>query len=82
MVSEQLVDLSRLPTYAASLGGVGEALGPREWTLVAVGASCAFAGALVGVRYLKKVTLGVVRLIVVALMFLIGAALMAGVIGS
>lgn len=47
-----LIDISRLPTYAASFEG--EALGTHGWKLVAVGTVCAFAGALLGTRYLKK----------------------------
>lgn len=76
-----LVDLARLPTYAASFEG-GVALGAHGWALVGVGTLSAFAGALLGVRYLKKATVGVVRAMVVGLMLLIGAALVAGVLGT
>lgn len=77
-----LVDLSRLPTYAASFGEAGVGLGNRGWALVGVGTLSAFAGAFLGVRYLNKATIGIVRTIVATLMLLIGAALIAGVLGS
>lgn len=77
-----LVDLSRLPTYAASFGTGGVGLDSHGWALVGVGTLCAFVGAILGVRYLKKATIGVVRAMVAALMLLIGAALATGVLGS
>lgn len=77
-----LVDLSRLPTYAASFSGTNSGLGSRGWMLVAVGTLSAFAGAWLGVRYLKRATIGRVRAIVAALMMLIGTALVAGLLGS
>ncbi|MBN8831898.1 MAG: sulfite exporter TauE/SafE family protein [Sphingomonadales bacterium] len=76
-----LVDLARLPTYAASFHG-SAALGAHGWALVAVATLCAFAGAFLGVRYLKKATIGVVRAIVATAMLVIGATLIAGVLGG
>ena len=75
-----LIDLSRLPTYAASFRG-SATLGGHGWALVAVGTLCAFAGAFLGVRYLKKATIGIVRAMVAGLMLLIGTALIAGALG-
>ena len=77
-----LVDLSRLPTYAASFGATRLDPGGREGALVLVGTLCAFAGAWLAVRHLKKATIGVVRGIVATLMLAIGAALIGGVLGS
>lgn len=77
-----LIDLSRLPTYAASFDAGGVGLGDRGWALVGVGTVCAFAGAFLGVRYLQKATIGIVRAMVATLMLLIGAALVAGVLGA
>lgn len=77
-----LIDLSRFPTYAASFGADGLGLDGRGWALVGFGTLCAFAGAFLGVRYLKKATIGAVRAIVATLMLLIGAALVTGVLGS
>lgn len=77
-----LIDLARLPTYAANFGAADTAFGGRGWALVAVGTLCAFAGAWLGVRYLKKATVGVVRMMVATMMLLIGTALMTGLLGS
>ncbi len=77
-----LIDLSRLPTYAASFRGGDIAFGDHGWELVGVGTLCAFAGAFLGVRYLKKATIGTVRWIVAAMMLLIGAAIFSGLLGS
>ena len=75
-----LIDLARLPAYAASFGG-NTRLSGHAWSLVAVGTLSAFAGAFLGVRYLKKATIGVVRAIVATAMLVIGSALIAGVLG-
>lgn len=75
-----LVDLSRIPAYAATIGGDG--LAGVDWRLITFATLCAFAGAFLGARYLAKATIGIVRAMVAALMFIIGAALVAGMIGS
>jgi uncharacterized membrane protein YfcA len=77
-----IVDLSRLPTYAASFAENTLAFSGRPGALIAVGTLCAFAGAWLGARYMKKATIGVVRVLVVSFMLLIGAALITGVLGS
>ena len=77
-----LIDVARLPTYAASFAGNALALGDRSWALVGIGTFCALAGAILGARYVEKVTIGGIRVAVAALMFAIGAALVAGPIGS
>ena len=77
-----LIDVSRLPTYAAGLRAAQDGLGGHGWELVGVGTVSAFAGAFLGVRYLHKATIGVIRSIVAALMLLVGAALLTGVLGS
>jgi uncharacterized protein len=76
-----LIDLSRLPVYAITFADLGQ-FGGREGALVAVATLCAFAGAYLGTRYLVKATIEIVRLTVAALMFLVGAALVAGIIGG
>lgn len=77
-----LIDLSRLPTYAAAFTDNTLAFSGRPGALIAVGTICAFAGAWLGARYMKKATIGVVRFLVVTFMLLIGAALVTGVVGS
>lgn len=75
------VDLSRLTTYAASFTATGLNPVGREGILVLVGTLSAFAGAYVATRHLDRITIGVVRYSVAALMLLIGAAMVAGVLG-
>lgn len=75
-----LVDLARIPAYAASIGG-GDIVA-RQWPLMTVATICAFAGAFLGTRYLKKATIGVVRAFVAGLMFMVGGSLVAGIIGN
>lgn len=77
-----IIDVSRLPTYATGFRDAHQGLGGHGWSLVAVGTLCAFAGAFLGMRYLRKATIGVIRSIVATTMLLVGAALLAGVIGS
>jgi uncharacterized membrane protein YfcA len=77
-----MIDISRLPTYVATFATGAFALSPHELQLVAAGTMSAFVGAWLGARFLKKATLGVVRLIVATLMLFIGAGLIAGVIGA
>lgn len=76
-----IIDLSRLPTYAASFSGAALG-GDQELRLIAVGTLCAFAGAWLGARYARKATLGVVRAIVAALMLAIGTGLILGFLGT
>jgi len=75
-----LVDMSRIPIYAATIGK--SSLEGADWRLIAFATLCAFAGALFGARYLTKATIGIVRATVAGLMFVIGGALVAGLIGS
>lgn len=77
-----LIDLSRIPTYLAAFSQDGLYLGESELLHVAVGTLAAFLGAYLGVRLLKKTTIGIVRAAVAVLMLLIGAALILGVVGT
>ena len=77
-----LIDVSRLPTYATGFRAAHQELGSHGWSLVAVATLCAFAGAFLGVSYLRKATIGVIRSIVATAILLVGAALLSGVIGS
>ncbi|HYG26969.1 MAG TPA: sulfite exporter TauE/SafE family protein [Caulobacteraceae bacterium] len=77
-----LIDLSRLSTYAASLADGELTLGGRDGLLVLLSTVAAFAGAYLGARFVQKVTIGAVRTTVAVLMFVIGSALMAGLIGA
>lgn len=80
-VSTVIVDTVRLVAYGvsfhtASWAALPEGLGP----LVAAATLAAFAGAFLGARLLKKVTLMFVQIVVAAMMVLVGAGLAAGML--
>lgn len=77
-----LVDLSRLPTYVATLDPDTLDLAGHDGALIAVGTLCAFAGAWLGAKYLKRATIRVVRVSVAALMLMIGLGMITGLLGS
>ena len=72
-----LIDFSRLGVYSASLANVGESL---DYGLLVGAVLSAFAGALMGNLYLKKLTMTGVQRIVAALLFLVACGLMSGVL--
>jgi len=76
-----MVDVSRLATYAARFWAAGIAPEGREGLLVLTATLAAFAGAFVGSRWLEKVTIGLVRGLVAAMMLVIGSLMLAGIIG-
>ncbi len=72
-----MVDLSRMTVYGADISAHGEAI---AWRLV-IGASLfAFAGAYIGGKMLKKVTLRSIQLMVSALLIVVGCGLISGVL--
>ncbi len=72
-----MVDLSRMTVYDADISSHGEVI---AWRL-AIGASVsAFAGAYIGAKLLKKVTLRSVQLIVSVLLIVVGGGLIAGIL--
>lgn len=75
-----IVDLTRLATYAATFES-GFDPAKREGLMVLVGTSSAFLGAYLATRHLNRVTIGAIRYSVAGLMFVIGVALAAGVVG-
>ena len=77
-----IVDLARLPGYFAAFTASDLPLGGRDGLLIAAGTLSAFAGAWVGSRYVRKATIGTVRLIVAILMLAIGAGLALGLVGE
>lgn len=72
-----MVDLSRMVIYGVGLSDQGETI---EWPLVIGASISAFAGAYVGAMMLKKVTLRSVQLMVSALLIVVGAGLIIGVL--
>jgi uncharacterized membrane protein YfcA len=76
-----LVDLTRISVYAALFAAAGHGSGGFDgWGLVMTGAVSAFAGVLVGKRYLQKVTMTSVRTLVGVLLFGVGLALLTGLL--
>jgi hypothetical protein len=71
-----LVDATRIPVYARSIGGVMTDHG----VLLAVAVSAAVLGVWLGTRLLKKVTIRSIRVTVSLLLVLLGIALGSGVI--
>jgi uncharacterized protein len=72
-----MVDFTRLPLYfarfdAADLGS--------QWKILTVATLCAFAGAWLGNRYLKKMTLSAVQYITAGFMFVFAILLGVGII--
>lgn len=77
-----LIDLARVPTYAAGLSSTFSEVSSAEIQLVVFGTLCAFLGAWTGSRLVKKTTILSLRYIVAFLMFAIGSLLIVGVIGN
>jgi uncharacterized membrane protein YfcA len=77
-----LIDLARLPTYALQLSQVGMIAQQDTLQMLAAATISAFAGAWIGAKYMRKVTIGFVRLIVALMMILIGLALASGLLSA
>ena len=77
IVIATLIDLTRLGVY---FGRVVEVNWAENWQLLLVAVGCAFTGAYVGNKLLKKVTLGAVQVMVTVCLFLLAVALGLGVI--
>ncbi len=72
-----LIDFSRLGVYATSLINVGARL---DFGLLTAAVLSAFAGAAVGNRYLKNLTMVGIQRIVAAMLFVVAVGLMSGVL--
>lgn len=72
-----LVDLTRLPVYFSRFDAVGL---QEQWLLLLTATLCAFAGAYLGSRFLKKMTLGAVQTLTTAMLLLIAVLLGLGVV--
>lgn len=77
-----LVDITRVSVYAALVsGGALSALAqPREMWLIAAGTLAAFAGVLIGRRFLSKVTMRTVQQLTGVMLLLIALLLGAGLL--
>jgi len=76
-----LVDLTRISVYVALFSAAGGHVSDfNGWPLVITGAVSAFAGVLVGKRFLQKVTMTSVQTLVGILLFGVGLALVTGLL--
>lgn len=71
------IDVTRLGVYARSLSGVRAQL---DWALLAAAVAAAFAGALLGNRYLRKVTMAAIQRLVAVLLIVVAVLLMVGIL--
>ena len=72
-----LVDFTRLPVYFTRFTGAGLM---EEWGIVVFATACAFAGAWIGARYLKKVTFRLVQWVTGGFMLVFAVLLAMGVL--
>lgn len=77
-----LIDIVRIPTYFLSFNGLNLNIKNSQVTLIGAAVVFAFLGAWIGTRFMKKVTLTYIRIIVAVLMIVIGTLLIVGIIGS
>jgi len=76
-----LVDLTRITVYMGLFAVAGgSAAQVSAWPLVVAGAAAAFCGVMLGKRYLHKVTMRSVQLLVGAMLFGVGFALLFGLL--
>lgn len=80
VVCSIIVDTLRITIYGMSFINVFQDVEEDTSKLIAVATLAAFGGALLGVRLLRKVTLGFVRRAVATMMILVGAGLAGGVL--
>ena len=74
------VDLSRIAVYLALISGARMSGEFAAWPLVVTGSLAAFAGVLFGRRYLEKVTMNWIQLLVAVLLLGVGCGLILGLI--
>lgn len=77
-----LVDLARIATYAVLFfpAGTTSPIGPGQWPLILTGILAAFAGVLLGRRFLHRVTMTAVQALTGVLLLAVALALGAGIV--
>lgn len=77
-----MVDMARIATYALvfMMTGNGSPVGPDQWPLVTAAVAAAFAGVMIGKKYLHKVTMKVVQALAGTLLLIIAVILGAGLV--
>jgi hypothetical protein len=79
-VSAVIVDLSRIPVYGVALLALDVEDTSGMWPLVAGATLFAFAGAYLGNRYVHKVTLHALQVIVTVMLVAVGTAMATGLV--
>ena len=85
-VISAIVDAVRIAVYAAGLAWMARSpdyavlTSPRTLALIAAACIAGFLGSFLGARFLRKITLAAVRTTVAVLLFLVAAALAAGIL--
>lgn len=77
-----LIDFARLPTYALHLAHASDLVESESLSMLGAATLSAFAGAWLGARYMQKVTIVLVRVVVAAMMIVIGVALASGLLAT
>lgn len=72
-----MVDRSRLLIYSADISVISNSV---EWPLVLAASASAFAGAYVGPKVLKKITIRLVQIVVSLLLVMVATGLIGGVL--
>jgi uncharacterized membrane protein YfcA len=80
VVSAVIVDAVRLAVYGVAFLAEHFARSRELMAPIAVGMACAFVGAVLGKRLLRKITLRAVQIVVAVMMLLVGGGLAAGLI--
>ncbi len=80
VVSAVIVDAVRLVVYGVTFLAEHFAQSQELMIPVVVGIACAFIGAVLGKRLLRKITLRAVQVVVAVMMLLVGGGLAAGLI--
>ncbi len=77
-----MVDMARISTYVAMflLAGTTSPIGPDQWPLIVTGILSAFAGVMIGKRFLHQVTMKTVQTLTGALLLGIALALGSGIV--
>jgi uncharacterized membrane protein YfcA len=77
-----MVDMARIATYAAVIftAKASSLVGADQWPLILTGILAAFAGVMLGKRFLHKVTMKTVQTLVGVLLLGIALALGAGLV--
>jgi uncharacterized membrane protein YfcA len=77
-----MVDMARIAIYGVSFyfAGLAAAFGPEQWRLIAAGSGAAFAGVVIGKRFLHKITMATIQKLTGILLLGIAAALGGGLV--